>query len=77
VVALENEGFAVWTIASDRLIEALDAASSHAAGSLEEMSPYTWRFLSLRPDTATLIASVGADVIEASPHEDLTYLPLY
>ncbi|MDQ0840139.1 hypothetical protein QFZ54_003992 [Sphingomonas faeni] len=77
VVALENEGFAVWTIASDRLIEALDAASSHTTGSLEETSPYTWRFLSLRPDTATLISSVGADVIGASPHEDLTYIPLY
>ncbi len=76
VAALENEGFTVWKIDRARLIAALD--DSVVAGANDNTDAVSqWRFMTLRSETAKLIAAAGAKLMAELPPEGVHYLPLY
>lgn len=74
--ALENEGYAVWTMPPAALTQALLVAE-RLAQAPDHADPGEWRFLSLRPQTVATIKSVGATVVSDLTPPELDYLPLY
>lgn len=76
VAALENEGFAVWTIDPAQLADALRTAV-RTGDTDAPMVTSEWHFLAPRVETAELIASTGATIASPDPASRFAYLPLY
>lgn len=77
IAALENEGFAVWSIPSDALLHSLWAAMQEARDPSKDIPSPDWLFVSPRPETLALITGAGAIAASSANHDQVTYLPLY
>lgn len=77
VTALENDGFAVWTIDPAELIVALRDVIAAGSNGGPENVVHEWRIMSPRAQTAELIYSCGASLMRGSLPNNLEFLPLY
>ncbi len=77
IAALENEGFAVWSIPSDELLPILRDAMQGVGNPNKDTPSPDWLFVSPRPETLALIKAAGANAVSCPNHDQIAYLPLY
>jgi Fe-S-cluster containining protein len=77
IAALENEGFAVWSIPSGALLPILREAMQKAGDPSKGTPSPDWLFVSPRPETLALITAAGAKAVTSPNHDQVAYLPLY
>lgn len=77
IAALENEGFAVWTIDQTRLLQGLNDASLANVSVDTIFTSSTWKFMTPRAKTARIITETGADLIGKLHPAELDYIPLF